>query len=66
MCARLLEPAPVTIGPAPRGAGVRKVCCLTRAAPLPDALGLIPAGRTVDSNVNRPDAERYDSPFPAR
>jgi hypothetical protein len=24
----------------------------------------IPAGRTVDSNVNRPDAERYGSPFP--
>jgi hypothetical protein len=42
-CDRLLEPAPVTIGPAPRGAGVRKVCCLTRAAQLPDALGLRPA-----------------------
>jgi TRAP-type C4-dicarboxylate transport system substrate-binding protein len=28
--------------------------------------GLIPADRTVDSNVNRPDAERCDSPFPTR
>jgi hypothetical protein len=27
---------------------------------------LIPADRTVDSNVNRPDAERCDSPFPTR
>jgi hypothetical protein len=29
-----------------------------------DIRPLIPAGRTVDSNVNRPDAERYGSPFP--